>query len=144
MGAFTSTTECKVTPVPVQRQEATRPPTSPTTSKPSDAATTNHRAVPHLDAQERALVKRLMLEYPTLDQLMAETIVWDYFRKEERGVPHLHEAECCDKLPSTEAPEVTGGWFLISDPPPGTPPDAEKSPPPMSAQRSDKSGTSVD
>ena len=126
-------------PLPVERQNAS----TSETLKPSDEATSNHRAVPHLDAQERALVKRLMAEYPLIDQLMAETIVWDYFRKKEAGVAHLDEAEAFAKAPCP-TPEPTGGWCMINDPPPGTPPDEASSPPVMSAQRSDKSGTSVD
>ena len=127
-------------PLPVERQNAS----TSETLKPSDEATSNQRAIPHLDAQERALVKRLMAEYPLIDQLMAETIVWDYFRKKEAGVAHLDEAEAFAKAPSCKAEAPTGGWCMINDPPPGTPPDEGRSPPPTSAQRSDRSGTSVD
>lgn len=69
--------------------------------------------------------------------------VWDYFRKKEAGVAHLDEAEAFTKVPSTGG-EPVAGWFTISDPPNGTPPEEERSPPPTLAQPSDRSGTSVD
>lgn len=55
------------------------------------------RATPHLDYQEQALVARLMEEYPNLDQLMAETVVWDYFRKQQ-GDEH---AACSEAMSGT-------------------------------------------
>ena len=50
------------------------------------------RHEPHIDKQTQAMVAQLMKEYPKLDQLMAETIVWDYWKKKHLNVPWLDEA----------------------------------------------------
>ena len=36
------------------------------------------RATPHLSLMDQEIVPRLMEDYPKIDQLMAETIVWKY------------------------------------------------------------------
>ena len=92
------------------------------------------RAVPHINNQEQALVMRLMEDYPNLDQLMAETIVWDYFHKpkaaeseEEKG----EEEEQCsvptigsmpDEIKSPHQTSAPSSASAIS--PPARPPCA--------------------
>lgn len=65
------------------------------------------------------MVKRLMEAYPTLDQMMAETILWDYKEKERQGVAHLEEAEPLQRF-ETETPEIGAANMSVSDPPAGT------------------------
>ena len=55
---------------------------------------TEQYATPHLSKHEKALVMRLMEDYPNLDQMMAETIVWDYFQKEAKEGEEEEEEEC--------------------------------------------------
>ena len=76
-------------------------------------------ATPHLTLQEQSLVTRLMEEYPKLDQLMAETIVWDYFRKQQTE----ENTECNEATPGspsekTKSPRATSGPSSASAPTP--------------------------
>ena len=41
------------------------------------------RASPHLDPKHQAIVQQLMKDYPKLDQLMAETIVWHHLKESD-------------------------------------------------------------
>ena len=86
------------------------------------------RATPHINKQEQALVSRLMEDYPQLDQLMAETIVWDYFHKakaieeeeEQCSAPNLGSTTDAINSPhQTSAPSSASATT-----PPGRPPCA--------------------
>ena len=88
-----------------------------------------YRAKPHLDAQEQALVKRLMDMYPRLDQLMAESIVWDYMKKKETRCRWLDEAipfkggtlphsYVTDQLQRTLTTHPTDAHTWVADAPP--------------------------
>ena len=83
------------------------------------------RATPHLNNMEQAMVKRLMEGYPALDQLMAETIVWKYYKE------HPDERAETERLfaTHTEGAVIKEG---CNAPPSGTPPASASSPPPTS------------
>ena len=110
----------------------------------------NTRATPHLTPMEQAMCKRLMEEFPQLDQLMAETVVWKYFKDmpEERTTTeqlfHTH-ATCSRETASRETASqetVTSPSPMEPSPmepmgatnahPSGTPPASASSPPPTS------------
>ena len=44
---------------------------------------------------------RLVEDYPQLDQMMAETIVWDYFHKLAKGREGEEEGECSEAKTGT-------------------------------------------
>lgn len=55
------------------------------------------RNTPHLDKEAQGLVVLLLRDYPEMDQLMAETIVWDYLKKRDEDLKksdELEEQEC--------------------------------------------------
>lgn len=96
--------------------------------KPLDAEGKLYRARPHIDAQEQALVRRLMEMYPRLDQLMAESIVWDYQKKKltgskwvEDAIPYqggtLPRSYVTNELTRTLSATPTGAHTFVSDAP---------------------------
>ncbi|MAF41646.1 MAG: hypothetical protein CL859_07285 [Cyanobium sp. ARS6] len=55
------------------------------------------RHEPHIDKERQALVACLLRDYPEMDQLMAETITWDYLKKRDEK---KDEEDECSEPPS--------------------------------------------
>ena len=53
------------------------------------------RHEPHINKERQALVACLLRDYPEMDQLMAETITWDYLKKRDEK-----KDEECSEPPS--------------------------------------------
>lgn len=97
------------------------------------------RAKAHLSTQEQALVTRLLEDYPNLDQLMAETVVWNYFS-------NILQPDGTETEPHTAAhtPEHSASNEGCSAPMPGTPSGGARLPPPTLAPPLARSGTLAD
>ena len=54
------------------------------------------------DPEHRAMMKRLLREYPHLDQMMAETLVWAYFSNalnKDNVESEIHPPKQCNDIP---------------------------------------------